>query len=225
MRMKGMEMGKTFTVRKESVMAQVTDAKLMPIRGAIIGLALDAKKQGTVLAHEVFAALKQQHGTWVTFAHRVFAFTHDAREAFVASVKTQLQEIMRNNMHTHGMSKKDAGKEVRSSIVQVSRLVKIANAAQKGASLAGCGSFYGIKDPEHVGYNRVYNYAVDYLKAQGANKGRPVSALVTKLHKWLDVAVEVQSKAQRSDEMVALDKATATQLRILIARLTPEATE
>lgn len=206
-------------------MQQVSDARMTPIKGAIIGLALDAKMQGTVLAQEVMAEVKAEHGRWVKFAHRVFGMTPDARDAFVAAVKGQVKEIYGNVMEIHGMSKKDAGKEIRSSIVQVSRLVKIAQAANKGASMAGLGAFYGVKDPEHVGYNRVYTYAVAVMKAEVANKGRPVSPIVVKLSKWLAATVESQGKAERTAEVEALDDATVAEVQRIIAKLQPKTAE
>lgn len=217
-------MARTYTVRKTHPMANIAEQQMQPMTQAPIGLALDASMQGNVLASEVFATLKQQTGAWVTFAHRVFGLTPDARDAFMKAVKAQLRNIMSENMETHGATKKDMGKEVRSATVQVSKLVKIANAAQKGASLAGLGKAYGVKDPQHIGFNRVYSYAVDYLKAEGSNKGRPVTPLVVKLHKWLDTQLAAL-KAERPDDVKELDDTVQAQLQKLIEKYEPAAPE
>lgn len=215
-------MGKIHTVRKSTTMQQIAETKALPIVARPVGADVDAKLQGTLLAQEVFATLKGQYGTWTTFAHRVFAMSIEARNAFSESVKGQLKamrgEVARVN---YGADKdKNANREVRVATVQVSRLTKIAEACNKGASMIGLGKFYGVADPQNVGYNRAYDYAVAYLSGVAANKGRPATLLVAKCTKWLETMVKTPAKG-RTDDMAQRDAVFAKALAALIAEHTP----
>lgn len=217
----------TFTLkRKESTIATIASEKRTPIQGAPIGAPVDAKVQGLMFYNECMALQRSTFGTWTTLAHKCFALSVEARSEFISHVNNGLKgmrgEVARAN-YDGDEKGKGPKREVSSATVQVSRMRRIATAANKGASMAGLGAFYGVKDPEHIGYNRVYDYVVAFLRGAAANKpGRPAKLLVAKCAGWLANATKGANKTERTKDMIATDKGFREALEALIAEWTPE---
>lgn len=213
----------TFTLKK-SAAAIIADEKRVPVAATIIGAPVDAKVQGLMFYNECMALTKQHQFSWTSLAHKCFDLSIEARQEFIKHVskglKTMREEVA--NAHYNGDAKSPKAKnEVSSATTQVSRMRKIAEAANKGASMAGLGAFYGVQDPENIGYKRVYEYAQAVANAQVPSKGRPVTLLVSKCDKWL-AAVTKNPPANRTEDMAKLDAVFAKKLQALIAEYLPE---
>jgi hypothetical protein len=156
----------------------------------------DDRYVGTMLANEVMATAMLESKTWRSYAMRLIETNMEAREAFLKAIKATLTEARKANRLDDVVDKKTSSKRVASATVEVSKLTKVAEAWNNGATVRGLIEYVNTAnkaqltgaDVGMIGYALIVEYARTFSTSKA---GRTPDTLIVKFGKW----IEQQAKA------------------------------